>query len=117
MSLEINRAALFGCWLHFSLRDFYTDSARLSVRYALARSYCKPGPRSLKAASQSDELIGYCFRGFDVALFSPGKMTRKTTFDLPHDLLQHAKHEADERNMTLRAPVILALRRELGSHG
>jgi len=44
-------------------------------------------------------------------------MTRKTTFDLSHDLLQHAKHEADERNMTLRAPVILALRKELGSHG
>jgi hypothetical protein len=43
-------------------------------------------------------------------------MTRKTTFDLP-DLLQHAKHEADERNMTLRAPAILALRKELGSHG
>src|SRR6266480_3762374 len=40
-------AALFGCWLHFSLRDFYTDSARLSVRYALARSHCKRGPRSL----------------------------------------------------------------------
>jgi hypothetical protein len=37
MSLEINRAALFGCWLHFSLRDFYTDSARPSVRYALAQ--------------------------------------------------------------------------------
>jgi hypothetical protein len=52
MSLEINRAALFGCWLHFSLRDFYTDSSRLSVRYALARSHYKPGPRSLKAASQ-----------------------------------------------------------------
>jgi hypothetical protein len=43
MSLEINRAALFGCWLHFSLRDFYRDSARLSVRHALARSQCKRG--------------------------------------------------------------------------
>ena len=79
MSLEINRAALFGCWLHFSLRGLYTDSARLSVRYALARSYCNPGPRSLKAASQSDELIGYCFKAFDIALLSPGKMTRKIT--------------------------------------
>jgi|GEM_PF-6985278 len=38
-------------------------------------------------------------------------MTRKTTFDLPHDLLQHAKHEAVERNTTLRALVILALRK------
>jgi hypothetical protein len=46
-----------------------------------------------------------------------GKMTRKTTFDLPHDLLQHAKHEAVERNTTLRALVISALRKELGSHG
>jgi hypothetical protein len=44
------------------------------------------------------------------------KMTRKTTFDLPHDLLQHAKHEAVERNTTLRALVIAALRKELGSH-
>jgi len=44
-------------------------------------------------------------------------MTRKTTFDLPHDLLQHAKHEAVERNTTLRALVILALRKELSSHG
>ena len=46
-----------------------------------------------------------------------GKMTRKTTFDLPHDLLQRAKHEAVERNTTLRALVILALRKELGAHG
>ena len=46
-----------------------------------------------------------------------GKMTRKTTFDLPHDLLQHAKHEAVERNTTLRALVISALRKELGPHG
>jgi hypothetical protein len=45
------------------------------------------------------------------------KMTRKTTLDLPHDLLQHAKHEAVERNTTLRALVIMALRKELGSHG
>jgi hypothetical protein len=44
-------------------------------------------------------------------------MTRKTTFDLPHDLLQHAKHEAVERNTTLRALVILSLRKELGAHG
>ena len=44
-------------------------------------------------------------------------MTRKTTFDLPHDLLQHAKHEAVERNTTLRALVIMALRKELGWHG
>jgi hypothetical protein len=44
-------------------------------------------------------------------------MTRKTTFDLPHDLLQQAKHEAVERNTTLRALVISALRKELGSHG
>ena len=29
-------------------------------------------------------------------------MIRKITFDLPHDLLQHAKHEAVETNMTLR---------------
>ena len=44
-------------------------------------------------------------------------MTRKTTLDLPHDLLQHAKHEAVERHTTLRALVIAALRKELGSHG
>jgi len=75
-----------GCIFRYG--DFYTDSARLSVRYALARSQCKPGPRSLKAASQPDELTGYCFKAFDVALLSPGKMTRKTTFDLPHDLLR-----------------------------
>jgi hypothetical protein len=56
----------------------------------------------LKAASQPDELTGYCFKAFDVALLSPGKMTRKTTFDLPNDFASHAKHEADERNMTLR---------------
>jgi hypothetical protein len=31
-----------------------------------------------------------------------GKMTRKITFGPLHDLLQHAKHEAVERNMTLR---------------
>jgi len=33
----------------------------------------------LKAASQPDELIGYCFEAFDVALLSPGKMIRKIT--------------------------------------
>jgi hypothetical protein len=44
-------------------------------------------------------------------------MNRKTTFDLPHDLLQHAKHEAVERNTTLRALVISALRKELSSYG
>jgi hypothetical protein len=44
-------------------------------------------------------------------------MTRKTTFDLPHDLLQRAKHEAVERKTTLRALVISGLRKELGSHG
>jgi len=63
----------------FRYEDFYTDSARLLVRCALARSHCKLEPRSLKAASQSDELIGYCFKAFDVALLSPGKMTRKIT--------------------------------------
>jgi hypothetical protein len=42
----------------------------------------------LKAASQPDELTGYWLKAFDVALLSPGKMTRKTTFDLPHDLLR-----------------------------
>jgi hypothetical protein len=117
MSLEINRAGLFGCWLHFSFRGLLYR-LRSSFGSLCARSsHCKPGPRSLKAASQPDELTGYCFKAFDVALLSPGKMTRKTTFDLPHDLLQHAKHEADERNMTLLAPVILTLRKELGSHG
>ena len=44
-------------------------------------------------------------------------MTRKTTFDLPHDLLRQAKHEAVERNTTLRELVISALRKELGSRG
>ena len=117
MSLEINRAALFGCWLHFSLRGLLYR-LRSSLGSLCARSQpLYAGLRSLKAASQPDELTGYCFRGFDVALFSSGKMTRKTTFDLPHDLLQHAKHEADERNMTLLAPVILALRKELGTDG
>jgi hypothetical protein len=88
MSLEINRAALFGCWLHFSLRGLLYR-LRSSFGSLCARSsHCKPGPRSLKAASQPDELTGYCFKAFDVAILSPGKMTRKTTFDLPHDLLR-----------------------------
>jgi hypothetical protein len=43
----------------------------------------------LKAASQPDELIGYSFMVIpiyclDVVLLSPGKMTWKTTFGLPH---------------------------------
>jgi len=43
----------------------------------------------LKAASQPDELIGYSFMVIliyclDVVLLSPRKMTRKTTFGLPH---------------------------------
>jgi hypothetical protein len=44
-------------------------------------------------------------------------MNRKTTLDLPHALLQHAKHEAVARNTTFRALVISALTKELGPHG
>ena len=35
-------------------------------------------------------------------------MTRKTTFDFPDDLLQHAKYEAVERNVTRRVLALVA---------
>jgi hypothetical protein len=88
MPVEINRAALFGCWLHFSLRDFHTDSARPSVRYALAHSHCKPGHDPCRRV--------------------------KITYDPPHDLLQHANHEAVERNMTCAGAARLQQSRPVG---